>query len=330
MTNSKEILKRLNARRREIEAMIHRFPQLATFGGSVEDIAKDVDPHINIRDMDNDDLQALFKAYCETIPTFHEPAREAQIRNALFHFRNAAQTDELRKKANRALAKSDIRSGVIHSVIVRQHPDLWDSVRDLVAQHDAAYGASIFSRTWESLSRGKALTYYFASHENLLEGKKILHIAPEGEARDWFQSRASALNMTYTTLNLGGDVDFIEDLTALDIPDQSFDWIISHRVLEHIFDDMSAIRETYRVLKPGGIFNVSVPESMQLPKSEEWLIPDYSHHHHYRQYGANFADLLSSAGFEVEPVNWLVKQSIEKLDAAGTYPLRIYNAQRPD
>lgn len=45
-----------------------------------------------------------------------------------------------------------------------------------------------------------------------------------------------------------------ENLLALSYPDASFDYVLSDQVLEHIEGDpFQAIRECYRVLKPGGI-----------------------------------------------------------------------------
>ena len=39
---------------------------------------------------------------------------------------------------------------------------------------------------------------------------------------------------------------------ALPFPEESFDLVLSHEVLEHVQDDRKAIRETIRSLKPGG------------------------------------------------------------------------------
>ena len=50
-----------------------------------------------------------------------------------------------------------------------------------------------------------------------------------------------------------------------------FDLIVSGEVLEHVADDMRAIREFFRVLKPGGLCIVSVPADPELwDFTDEW------------------------------------------------------------
>ena len=49
------------------------------------------------------------------------------------------------------------------------------------------------------------------------------------------------------------------DATRLPFADATFDRVITSEVLEHIQDDVAAIAELVRVLKPGGLFCASVP-----------------------------------------------------------------------
>lgn len=60
---------------------------------------------------------------------------------------------------------------------------------------------------------------------------------------------------------LGSEKDGIrnEDLTALTFPAASFDYILSFDVMEHVGDDLAALREIYRCLKPGGTLLFGAP-----------------------------------------------------------------------
>jgi ubiquinone/menaquinone biosynthesis C-methylase UbiE len=52
-------------------------------------------------------------------------------------------------------------------------------------------------------------------------------------------------------------VDFrVGDVYALDLPDDSFDVVHAHQVLQHLTDPVAALREMARVCRPGGILAV--------------------------------------------------------------------------
>ena len=50
-------------------------------------------------------------------------------------------------------------------------------------------------------------------------------------------------------------------LYALPYPDDTFDAVILSEVLEHLDDDVAALKEAYRVLKPGGVVAITVPNA---------------------------------------------------------------------
>lgn len=68
----------------------------------------------------------------------------------------------------------------------------------------------------------------------------------------------------------------VADVHALDFPDNSFDVVHAHQVLQHVGDPVQALREMRRVCRPGGI--VAARDSdygaftwfPQLPALEEW------------------------------------------------------------
>ena len=51
------------------------------------------------------------------------------------------------------------------------------------------------------------------------------------------------------------------NMYRLPYPDSKFDAVILSEILEHIDDDVAGLREVYRVLKPGGIVAITVPNA---------------------------------------------------------------------
>ncbi|MEM9043044.1 MAG: methyltransferase domain-containing protein, partial [Actinomycetota bacterium] len=94
------------------------------------------------------------------------------------------------------------------------------------------------------------------------------------------------------------------DATRLPFDDGSFDVVITSEVLEHIQDDVSAIAEMVRVLRPGGTFAATVPA--WLPEKINWMLSDEYHAPkspggHVRIYSkTELAAKLRAAGLDVE------------------------------
>jgi SAM-dependent methyltransferase len=65
------------------------------------------------------------------------------------------------------------------------------------------------------------------------------------------------------------------DACTLPFPDHTFDVVITSEVLEHIQDDVAAIAEMTRVLKPGGRFAATVPS--WFPEVVNWKLSDEYH-----------------------------------------------------
>lgn len=65
------------------------------------------------------------------------------------------------------------------------------------------------------------------------------------------------------------------DATRLPFNNGAFDVVITSEVLEHIQDDVAAISEMVRVLKPGGMFAATVPA--WLPEKINWMLSDEYH-----------------------------------------------------
>lgn len=81
----------------------------------------------------------------------------------------------------------------------------------------------------------------------------------------------------------------LQDFTANDLPDASFDIVTAIEVIEHVQDDYKFVQEAFRVLKPGGMFYLTTPNGIAQAKTN----PD-----HIRHYTARELEKLLSAFFD--------------------------------
>lgn len=104
------------------------------------------------------------------------------------------------------------------------------------------------------------------------KGLKILHFAPEPNI-------SRILSTTGFEKYICGDLFtdgytypvYVQNMNVLDIPfdDNSFDLIICNHLLEHVPDDIAAMKELHRVLKPNGKAILQVPFSKNSDKTFE-------------------------------------------------------------
>jgi len=74
----------------------------------------------------------------------------------------------------------------------------------------------------------------------------------------------------------GAEADVKEgDALALPFADGEFDRVVAAEILEHIPDDLGAIRELVRVTRPGGAVALTVPR--WLPEAINWKLSDEYH-----------------------------------------------------
>ncbi|MDA8596580.1 class I SAM-dependent methyltransferase [Flavobacteriaceae bacterium] len=172
-----------------------------------------------------------------------------------------------------------------------------------------------------SLERHRLLWLYLKNSNFFNQESKVLHIAPE----QCFIKRFKKLkNLDYTTTDLYSPiVDIKADICDLPFEDNSFDWVLCNHVLEHIQDDRQAMREIFRILKPGGSAILQIPMDYDLDKtyeddrisSREERAKHFGQYDHVRLYGWDYYDRLASIGFEVykeQPQTKLSEKQIEQ------------------
>lgn len=167
------------------------------------------------------------------------------------------------------------------------------------------------------------LVYLFFKKKFLpqLQGEKIrlLHIAPESHLTTLFRAHPE---IEYTAGDKRCDgycyPDYVKDMDVTNLSnilDNTFDVIVCNHVLEHVDNDITAMKEIYRVLKKGGIAILQVPIIFDLEKTfedptiiaSEERFTFYGQNDHVRLYGIDYPDRLKSVGFNIE-FNTLAKR----------------------
>jgi SAM-dependent methyltransferase len=154
-----------------------------------------------------------------------------------------------------------------------------------------------------STERHRVLWLYLERRIGLDRLGRVLHIAPEPGIAERL---ARCPGVTYLTADVvPGRAMVAADLTSLPFDDASFDLAICNHVLEHIPDDLAAMRELRRVLVPGGLLAAQAPvDARRAVTFEDWSVTDpderervFFQKDHVRIYGRDFADRLRRAGF---------------------------------
>ncbi len=174
-----------------------------------------------------------------------------------------------------------------------------------------------------SLERHRLMWLYLKNKTDFFAANlKVLHIAPEV----CFIKKFKAMeNLDYTTADIESPLaDVKMDIHQIPFDDNEFDVIFCNHVLEHVKNDLVAMQEMCRVMKPGGWGIMQVPFFLPIPEVtfEDPSVTDakereriYGQDDHVRLYGEDYATRLERAGFEVEAsdfVNELGEEQITK------------------
>lgn len=178
----------------------------------------------------------------------------------------------------------------------------------------------------ESMDRERLYKLYIEKETDLLtQQHSVLHLAPERKLRRFLQgflpSDRYVCGDLYPT-----DPSIIKmDATELPFDSNTFDVIFCSHVLEHIPDDNLAMKEFYRVLRPGGWGILQVPIALDLDETyEDWSITTdegrleaFGQIDHVRVYGQDYVKRLEKAGFRVEKYNYGEKYGYKEAEKYG-------------
>jgi SAM-dependent methyltransferase len=172
-----------------------------------------------------------------------------------------------------------------------------------------------------SLERHRLLWLYLQRKTDFFtRPQKLLHFAPE---QAFFKRFKDMENLEYTTTDLNSPIaDVKADICDLPFETDFFDTLICNHVLEHIKDDSQAIKELLRVLKPGGMAILQIPQDLSRATTfEDNSITDskdrsriFGQYDHLRIYGRDYFDKLREIGFQVKEVDFTSELTEEEVD----------------
>ncbi|BBH66758.1 hypothetical protein ACTI_34430 [Actinoplanes sp. OR16] len=150
-----------------------------------------------------------------------------------------------------------------HESVLRSH-------RWRTAENSAAYLLPHLSSGISLLDVGCGPGTITADLATRITPGRVTALERTAEALDLARAEVSRQGLT--------NVDFaVGDVHALDLPDDTFDVVHAHQVLQHVADPVAALREMRRVTRPGGV--VAARDSDYagfhwyplIPELDEWL-----------------------------------------------------------
>ncbi len=163
-----------------------------------------------------------------------------------------------------------------------------------------------------SLERHRLVWLYLKNKTNFFDlPLKVLHIAPEQSFEERFKKMT---NLEYVTADLESPLaDYKCDVQDLPFKENEFDLVLCNHVLEHVDDDLKAMSEILRVMKPGASAILLVPIDFSRKKtyqdasivSPQERKKHFLQYDHKRLYGLDYPDRLKKAGFDITEKNYL-------------------------
>lgn len=180
---------------------------------------------------------------------------------------------------------------------------------------------NVLSPSTLSLERHRLLWLWLERETDFFtRPSKVLHFAPE---QAFYKRFRKMKHLEYTTTDLNSPLaDVKADICNLPFGENQYDLIFCNHVLEHIPDDTKAMQELYKVLKPGGMAILQIPQELDRKITfEDNTITDrderakiFGQYDHVRIYGRDYFDKLRSVGFTVDEVDYTNTLSTEEVN----------------
>lgn len=173
-----------------------------------------------------------------------------------------------------------------------------------------------------SLERHRLIWLYLRDRTNFFtKPLQVLHVAPE----QCFMKPFEKLHGEgYVTADIESPLAKVKmDIHQMPFESNTFDAVLCNHVLEHVRDDIQAMKEIHRVLKPGGWAILQIPFFSPVPEVtfEDATITDkrerekiFGQDDHVRKYGRDYPKRISQSG--LQPVEDQYAAQLSSADAA--------------
>lgn len=162
-------------------------------------------------------------------------------------------------------------------------------------------------RSCGSLERHRLLALLLAAfNKQATLGRTLLDVAPSPQMSSLIRelNPTGYLGVDFDPKADGRLVDAVASLTDLPLPDATVGLLVCYHVLEHVPDDLAAMREIARVLPTGGVALVQVPwrpgpTDEDPSASPQERLRRFGQVDHVRWYGDEFDERLATSGLDV-------------------------------
>lgn len=160
-----------------------------------------------------------------------------------------------------------------------------------------------------SLERHRLIWLYLRERTDFFKKPiDVLHVAPE---QCFMKSFEKQHGDRYITADLESPLAKVKmDIHRMPFADRAFDVVLCNHVLEHVENDIRAMEEIHRVLKPGGFAILQVPFFAPVPEKtiEDLSIKTardreihFGQDDHVRKFGKDYAERINRSGLQAQP-----------------------------